>query len=148
MTLGERKSDLNDEWMGWKGRVSAQICTKRMNGNCCIAMDAAFCSVGRGLLPVASMVSPHIGGELRLGARECARVRAKVGFGERERGKKFRDWQGRDMGDLRAGAHVMAIGGLWRASYLMRVFVDVDRKPAEVVTAYRTSKIEKYRRRA
>jgi len=28
--------------------------------------------------------------------------------------------------------------------YLMRVFVDVDRKPAEVVTAYRTSKISKY----
>ena len=29
--------------------------------------------------------------------------------------------------------------------YLVRVFVDVDRTPAEVVTAYRTSKIEKYR---
>ncbi|MCL6508859.1 MAG: DUF4258 domain-containing protein [Bryobacteraceae bacterium] len=28
--------------------------------------------------------------------------------------------------------------------YLIRVFVDVDRSPAEVVTAYRTSKIEKY----
>jgi hypothetical protein len=28
--------------------------------------------------------------------------------------------------------------------YLVRVFVDVDRSPAEVVTAYRTSKIEKY----
>jgi hypothetical protein len=31
--------------------------------------------------------------------------------------------------------------------YLLRVFVDVDRSPAEVVTAYRTSKIEKYWRR-
>jgi hypothetical protein len=31
-------------------------------------------------------------------------------------------------------------------TYLIRVFVDVDRLPAEVVTAYRTSKIEKYRR--
>jgi hypothetical protein len=30
--------------------------------------------------------------------------------------------------------------------YLLRVFVDVDRNPAEVVTAYRTSKVEKYRR--
>jgi hypothetical protein len=30
------------------------------------------------------------------------------------------------------------------AMYLLRVFVDVDRSPAEVVTAYRTSKIEKY----
>ena len=32
-------------------------------------------------------------------------------------------------------------------TYLVRVFVDVDRKPAEVVTAYRTSKIEKYWKR-
>jgi len=28
--------------------------------------------------------------------------------------------------------------------YLLRVFVDVDRIPAEVVTAYRTSKVAKY----
>lgn len=28
--------------------------------------------------------------------------------------------------------------------FLIRVFVDIDREPAEVVTAYRTSKIEKY----
>jgi hypothetical protein len=28
--------------------------------------------------------------------------------------------------------------------YLFRIIVDVDQKPAEVVTAYRTSKIEKY----
>jgi hypothetical protein len=31
-------------------------------------------------------------------------------------------------------------------SYLVRVIVDVDRVPIEVVTVYRTSKIEKYRR--
>jgi len=30
--------------------------------------------------------------------------------------------------------------------YLVRVIVDVDRTPAEVVTVYRTSKIEKYGR--
>jgi len=30
--------------------------------------------------------------------------------------------------------------------YLVRVFVDVDRKPANVVTVYRTSNIAKYRR--
>jgi hypothetical protein len=30
--------------------------------------------------------------------------------------------------------------------YLVRVFVDTDRDPAAVVTVYRTSKIEKYRR--
>jgi hypothetical protein len=29
-------------------------------------------------------------------------------------------------------------------TYLLRVFVDVDREPAEVVTVYRTSKIHKY----
>ena len=28
--------------------------------------------------------------------------------------------------------------------YLIRVFVDIDRDPAEVVTAYRTSKVLKY----
>ncbi|MEA3225965.1 MAG: DUF4258 domain-containing protein [Planctomycetota bacterium] len=28
--------------------------------------------------------------------------------------------------------------------YLLRVFVDVDREPPEIVTAYRTSKITKY----
>ena len=28
--------------------------------------------------------------------------------------------------------------------YLLRIFVDIDRQPAEVVTAYRTSRIEKY----
>jgi len=29
-------------------------------------------------------------------------------------------------------------------TYLLRVFVDVDQQPPEVVTAYRTSKIDKY----
>lgn len=29
-------------------------------------------------------------------------------------------------------------------TYLLRVLVDIDRDPAEVVTAYRTSKVEKY----
>lgn len=31
-----------------------------------------------------------------------------------------------------------------REIYLLRIFVDIERKPAEVVTAYRTSKIDKY----
>ncbi|MGH7846546.1 MAG: DUF4258 domain-containing protein [Candidatus Binatia bacterium] len=30
------------------------------------------------------------------------------------------------------------------SEHLVRVFVDIDRKPAEVVTAYRTSKVFKY----
>jgi hypothetical protein len=28
--------------------------------------------------------------------------------------------------------------------YLLRVFVDIDRQPAEVVTAYRTSRVDRY----
>ncbi len=28
--------------------------------------------------------------------------------------------------------------------YILRVFVDIDRKPPHIVTVYRTSKIEKY----
>lgn len=38
---------------------------------------------------------------------------------------------------------VVEFGG---RSYLVRVIVDVDRMPTEVVTVYRTSRIEKYRR--
>jgi hypothetical protein len=33
-------------------------------------------------------------------------------------------------------------------TYLVRVFVDIDRNPAEVVTVYRTSRIARYRRAA
>jgi hypothetical protein len=32
--------------------------------------------------------------------------------------------------------------------YLVRVFVDIDREPAEIVTAYKTGRIEKYWRDA
>jgi hypothetical protein len=49
--------------------------------------------------------------------------------------------------DVRAGREVLqrrvSIGEPVK-TYLVRVFVDVDRRPAEVVTAYRTSKIDKY----
>jgi hypothetical protein len=31
-----------------------------------------------------------------------------------------------------------------RKTYLLRIFVDIDRKPPHIVTVYRTSKIEKY----
>jgi len=44
--------------------------------------------------------------------------------------------------EVRAG-RIVAQG--MAGEYLLRVFVDVDRTPSEVVTAYRTSKIEKYR---
>ncbi|MDY7034176.1 MAG: DUF4258 domain-containing protein [Thermodesulfobacteriota bacterium] len=32
-------------------------------------------------------------------------------------------------------------------TYLLRILVDIDRKPPEVVTAYRTKKIERYWRK-
>ena len=49
---------------------------------------------------------------------------------------------------VRAGRDVLqARFELAGRPYLVRVFVDVDRNPVEVVTAYRTSKIDKYWRR-
>jgi len=33
---------------------------------------------------------------------------------------------------------------LLQSGYLLRVFIDINRSPIEVVTAYRTSKLEKY----
>ncbi|MCY4074774.1 MAG: DUF4258 domain-containing protein [Acidobacteria bacterium] len=38
--------------------------------------------------------------------------------------------------------------GTAQKEYLVRVFVDVDRRPPTVVTAYRTSKVDKYWRQA
>ena len=50
---------------------------------------------------------------------------------------------------VRAGLDVLqSLIAMADKRYLVRVFVDVDRTPAEVVTAYRTSKIEKYWRNA
>lgn len=47
--------------------------------------------------------------------------------------------------DLRPGRAVLQSRTTWEGRpYLVRVVVDVDRRPAEVVTAYRTSKIAKY----
>ena len=48
---------------------------------------------------------------------------------------------------VRAGRKVyqsrIEVGEL-STTYLLRVFVDIDRRPPEVVTVYRTSKVEKY----
>ena len=49
-------------------------------------------------------------------------------------------WEGRDVLQSR-----LAFAG---KTYPVRVFVDVDRSPAEVVTVYRTSQIAKYWRDA
>ena len=49
--------------------------------------------------------------------------------------------------EIRPGRHVLQSRismGEPAKEYLIRVIVDVDRRPNVVVTAYRTSKIEKY----
>ena len=47
--------------------------------------------------------------------------------------------------DLRKGRVVLQSRvTLEGKQYLVRVFVDIDREPAQIVTAYRTSKISKY----
>ena len=49
--------------------------------------------------------------------------------------------------DVRSGRIVLQsvlLMGATGQKYLVRVFVDIDRDPAEVVTVYRTSKIGKY----
>lgn len=51
------------------------------------------------------------------------------------------------IGSVRQGRNVYQSrieAGKLPQKYLLRVFVDVDREPPEVVTAYRTSKITKY----
>ncbi|GMT42778.1 MAG: hypothetical protein IEMM0002_1189 [bacterium] len=49
--------------------------------------------------------------------------------------------------DVRSGRIVLqsriSMGGQ-KKTYLVRVFVDVDKNPAQVVTVYRTGKITKY----
>ena len=49
------------------------------------------------------------------------------------------------VGQVLAGTeHLQSRVSFPSGTYLVRVFVDVDREPAEVVTVYRTGKIEKY----
>ena len=52
--------------------------------------------------------------------------------------------------EVRPGRHVYQSRtrrGSPAKQYLIRVFVDIDREPPEVVTAYLTSRVEKYWRR-
>lgn len=47
--------------------------------------------------------------------------------------------------EVRPGRHVLQSRVSMKGrTYLVRVFVDIEATPAEVVTAYRTSKVEKY----
>ena len=52
---------------------------------------------------------------------------------------------------IRAGREIYQSRLVWGdppATYLLRVFVDVDHQPPDIVTVYRTSKIAKYWRTA
>jgi hypothetical protein len=76
-----------------------------------------------------AIITDHAGAQMA--RREVAEEEVRAALGTPER-----------MLDVRAGRVVVqAMSG----RYLLRVFVDVDRDPPEVVTVYRTSKIDKYR---
>ena len=49
-----------------------------------------------------------------------------------------------EVGEGRAVYQSRAETGEPPKTYLLRVFVDIDREPPEVVTAYRTSRLDKY----
>lgn len=82
------------------------------------------------------VLTPHAEVELRRRGLEPSLIGEVLAAPERR--NPFRP--GRDVLESR-----LELGG---KRYLVRVFVDVDRSPAEVVTAYRTSKIAKYWRDA
>lgn len=97
-------------------------------------------------MPVAAMkgkadpildfvLTPHASYELRRRGLDETMVRRVLAHPE----QRIAVRSGRDVVNSR-----VEIAG---RRYLVRVFVDVDRSPAEVVTAYRTSKIGKYWRR-
>jgi hypothetical protein len=81
---------------------------------------------------VAFVVTPHARFELQRRGLDETIVRRVLGAPEQRETLR----PGRDVLQSR-----LEIEG---QRYLVRVFVDVDRSPAEVVTAYRTSKIDKY----
>jgi hypothetical protein len=78
------------------------------------------------------VITPHAIQEMQRRGIDEATVRRVLA--EPEQRETVR--QGRDV--LQSRIEVEA------KTYLVRIFVDVDRRPAEVVTAYRTSKIDKY----
>ena len=78
------------------------------------------------------VITPHAAGEMRRrGISEEMLHQVMIGPEQRR--------------NLRPGRDVLqARAELEEKTYLLRAFVDVDRRPAEVVTVYRTSKIAKY----
>lgn len=77
-------------------------------------------------------ITPHAAFEMRRRRIDQAVVRAVLAAPEQRHSVR----RGRDVLQSRIE--------LADKTYLFRVFVDVDRHPAEVVTVYRTSNIRKY----
>ena len=77
-------------------------------------------------------ISPHAAFEMERRGVDEAVVRRVLGAPEQRENVRL----GRDVLQSRIEVD--------KKAYLVRVFVDVDRRPAEVVTAYRTSKMGKY----
>lgn len=82
------------------------------------------------------VITSHAAGEMRRRGIDEAVLRKVMGAPEQRHNIRL----GRDVLQAR-----IELSG---KTYLLRAFVDVDRKPAEVVTVYRTSKMAKYWRAA
>ena len=98
--------------------------------------DAAIAAMKDKAHPISDFVlTPHAISELRRRGLEEAVVRQVLANPE----QRIVVRPGREVAHSR-----IELAG---KRYLVRVFVDVDRSPTEVVTVYRTSKIDKYWRR-
>jgi hypothetical protein len=78
------------------------------------------------------LVTPHAAFEMRRRGIDEPMVQRVLGAPEQRHEVRA----GRDVLQSRIAFH--------GRTYLVRVFVDVDRDPAEVITVYRTSNIRKY----
>lgn len=78
------------------------------------------------------VITPHAAFEMKRRGIDEATLNQVLHFPEQRTAVR----PGRDVLQSR-----IDVGG---KTYLVRAFVDVDREPVEVVTVYRTSKIEKY----
>ncbi|MEW6756268.1 MAG: DUF4258 domain-containing protein [Candidatus Latescibacterota bacterium] len=78
------------------------------------------------------IISPHAAAEMRRRGIEESLVRRMLAAPEQRASVR----PGRDVVQSRVQEH--------GTTYLVRVFVDIDREPAVVVTTYRTSKVSKY----
>jgi hypothetical protein len=88
-----------------------------------------------GAQPVTNyVITPHASVEMKRRGLDEAVIRLVLGAPE----QRIKVRAGRDV----LQSHMSA--GPGATKHLVRVFVDVDRDPAEVVTVYKTSKVAKY----